>query len=114
MENLRPYYKSFHFGKTKQSDTITTEYLHQTLVFLGHQLGPLHPQDPSEKKKNTLKEMTIKKEPSLIGNLQYVGVIREVRRELTVFPFSPVGPAAPAAPSGPCGKRNADVICNQQ
>ena len=58
--------------------------------------------------------MVTKKEPLVIGNLQYAGVIREVRRELTVFPFSPVGPAAPAAPSGPCGKRNADLTSNQQ
>ena len=111
--NLSSSTESFHFGKTYQLDTITTEYLHQTLVFLGHQLGPLHPQHPSEKK-NTIKEMSTKKEPLLISNLQYAGVIRGVRRELTVFPFSPVGPAAPAGPSGPCGKKNADMTSNQQ
>ena len=111
--NLSSSFESFHFGKTYELDTITTEYLHQTLVFLGHQLGPLRPQHPSEKK-NTLKEMSTKKEPLLISNLQYAGVIRRVRRELTVFPFSPVGPAAPAGPSGPCGKRNADMTSNQQ
>ena len=108
-----PFLWVISFGKTYQLDTITTEYLHQTLVFLGHQLGPLRPQHPSEKK-NTIKEMSTKKEPLLISNLQYAGVIRGVRRELTVFPFSPVGPAAPAGPSGPCGKKNADMTSNQQ